>query len=150
MQIRSNRKRRPAPAILISLMSAIALAAVLPAHAETAPAVQMQGDIAYVSGGVGEEEVQAIKGLIRQYPLELQFVRSDGAFLAGSQVKIVDAKGKTVLEVTTDGPYLLAKLPPGSYKVTATDEGQAQTRNVHVAAGGHARAVFTWRAAAAE
>ncbi len=151
MPARMNRKLHRAPASLISLIVAAALAAALPApaaHAQAAPAVKMQGDVAYVSGGVGEEEVQAIKGLARQYSLELHFVRADGAFLADTGVKIVDAKGKVVLDVTSDGPFLLAKLPPGRYKITATDEGHAQTRNVHISAGGHARALFTWQAPA--
>ena len=45
-------------------------------------------------------------------------------------VTVKDAKGQTVFDLPSSGPYLLLKLPAGSYQVTATYQGKAQTRRV--------------------
>jgi hypothetical protein len=117
------------------------------ALAQAAPPVQTQGGIEYVTGGIGSDEAQAMKVLAPEYPLELLFVATEadgrGVYLADNKVEI-RAGGKTVLQVTSGGPYLLAKLPPGHYAITADYEGKAKTQAVDIAAGKHARIVFSW------
>ena len=55
---------------------------------------------------------------------------------------IHDGQGKPVLRATSEGPYMLVKLPAGDYKVSATYKGQTQERQVAVKGAGAARAVF--------
>jgi hypothetical protein len=78
--------------------------------------------IAYVSGGVGESEQQALREGAPAYSLWLTTAtRSGGAFLAGVRVRIVEAGSRhPVLEHTTDGPWLFVALPPGRYDVEAS------------------------------
>jgi hypothetical protein len=47
-------------------------------------------------------------------------------------VKISDAKGNVVLEVTDVGPFLFLKLAPGSYTVSAEMAGRALTKSVRL------------------
>lgn len=105
------------------------------------------GDVNYVSGGIGLGEAAEIKQLAKSYLLEVICVQKvDGAdsYLADVKVQIVDAKGNTVLDVATDGPYLLANMPRGSYMVNADYNGVV--KHSHVSIGGkHKRLVFTWR-----
>jgi len=61
--------------------------------------------------------------------------RRSGAYLAGAQVRIVDAASRApVLVVTMDGPWLLASLPDGRYEVEAAwraaDDAPLQTTRV--------------------
>ena len=65
--------------------------------------------------------------------------------MANVAVSIQDAHGKQVLKAESEGPYMLVKLPAGSYKVSATFNGKAQDREVTVQNSGTARAVFEWK-----
>jgi hypothetical protein len=112
------------------------------------PAAHKQGEISYVMGGVGQPEANAIKHAARRYPLELQFVlkaKPKDEFLSAVKVRINDAHEKTVLDVTADGPYLLAKMPAGKYTISAEHDGKVENRKVEIAAREHRRVVFEWQ-----
>ncbi|MGZ4958984.1 MAG: carboxypeptidase regulatory-like domain-containing protein [Methylomonas sp.] len=95
------------------------------AHGQTASIKpQAQGDVTFVMGGVGEEEHQALRAIQGQYNLHLTFaVKGSGEYVADVKVRIMDAKGHTVLDTQTNGPNLFVKLKPGHYKVTADRDG---------------------------
>ena len=63
-------------------------------------------------------------------------------------VVIRDAGGNVVLEATSEGPYLLADLPPGRYQVTAIYQGEEKRANAEVVAGKPARLTFVWQTGA--
>lgn len=75
----------------------------------------------YMSGGIGEGEVQAMRAERERFSLWLTAAGLSGAFIGSVRVRIVDlASGGTVLEHVTDGPLLYAALPVGRYEVEAT------------------------------
>ncbi|MFC4274414.1 flagellar hook assembly protein FlgD [Achromobacter aloeverae] len=118
------------------------------AHAAL-PATQTQGNVEYVTGGIGLDESESLKAAEKSYPLSLLFARKlDGKndYTADVKVVITDAKGAKVLDATSGGPYMLVKLPPGQYKVSATLDGNEQTRQVSVKGNGSAHAGFEWNA----
>ncbi len=85
---------------------------------------QTQGDVTFVTGGVGEEEHKALRAIQGRYNLHLTFaVKGSGEYVADVKVKITDAKGHAVLNTKTNGPNLFAQLKPGHYKVTADRDG---------------------------
>ena len=43
--------------------------------------------------------------------------RESGHYVADLKVRIVDARGDAVVDTVVDGPWLLAQLPPGRYRV---------------------------------
>jgi len=137
--------------IAIWLM-AFSLLAALPAFAAipgALPPVQTQGEVTYVSGGVGHDQTQAFEAAARQYPLDLEFAikhRPHAEFTANVHVIITDAQGTRVLDTHSDGPFLLAKLPAGRYTVTAEQQHQTLTRTVHVASHKSAHVMFLWAA----
>ena len=111
------------------------------------PPEQVQGNVRFMSGGIGSDEAAAMRREESKYPLSLEFVEhgaSRGEHLAGISVTIKDAKGGTNLTTVAGGPYFLAKLPPGDYKVTAARDGQAKTQDVVIAANKPERLVFVW------
>ncbi len=119
-----------------------------PSPAEHLPAVQTQGSVKYLSGGIGETETAAIKHIAKYYPLELEFVlkaKPKDEYTAGVNVRIKDAHHKMVLNATSDGPFLLAKLPAGKYTVSAERNHQVKIQEVTIAAKDHQRVVFEWQ-----
>ncbi|MBS6359598.1 carboxypeptidase regulatory-like domain-containing protein [Burkholderia sp.] len=129
-----------------AIAAALAAGIAAGAHAQSdgLPATHQQGDVTYVSGGVGQDESTAFQRAESAWPLALRFTGAGGEFLADVHVRIVDAKGAEVLKTDTRGPYMLVKLMPGRYTVQASYQGKDQTRAVAVPAKGGAKAAFVW------
>ncbi|MEQ1485672.1 carboxypeptidase regulatory-like domain-containing protein [Methyloglobulus sp.] len=84
------------------------------AIAESLVKPQTQGDVTFVSGGVGGDERSAMQAIRTDYNLSLLFsVQGSGEYLSDVKVSITDSKGNTFLETVADGPMLLASLKPG-------------------------------------
>ncbi|MGB5733133.1 MAG: carboxypeptidase regulatory-like domain-containing protein, partial [Thiohalocapsa sp.] len=101
-------------------------------------AIQTDGGIRYVSGGVGESERSDLQALSSQFNLNLMFAtQGSGEYLSAVQVTILDANNAPVLSVKSKGPWFYAQLPPGDYRVEATPTGsrgedQTQRKAVHL------------------
>jgi hypothetical protein len=109
------------------------------------PQPQTEGGVTYLNGGAGDEEVQFIKQSIKDYSLALAFSRTGGEYVASVSITIKDAKGATVFEAPSVGPYLLVKLAPGKYSVVASYQGDAQTRPVTVGKSASSLITFGWK-----
>jgi hypothetical protein len=115
--------------------------------APTLPPLHDRGNVEYLSGGIGLDESAAIRSASKQWPLTLEFAVADhphADFVADVRVVVRDAKGHAALQATSDGPFLLAKLPPGRYTVDATFADQTLHEKVVVSQHKPARAVFVW------
>jgi hypothetical protein len=122
-----------------------------PAWADGAlPAVERIHGIEVLSGGVGRDEARALQGEARHWPLALEFavkepkVTNGAEFAADVAVHIRDAHGRGVLDTTADGPFLLARLAPGTYRVDASLDGHALHRDVRVEAGHTSQVLLLW------
>ncbi|AJY14427.1 carboxypeptidase-like regulatory domain-containing protein [Burkholderia dolosa] len=133
---------------------AAALAAGLAAGASAAyaqssdglPDATQQGDVSFVSGGIGKDQSTAFERNESAWPLALRFTGKGGEYLADVHVRIVDRNGAEVLKTDARGPYMLVKLPPGRYTVHASYQGSDETRAVTVGAKGGTKAAFQWNA----
>lgn len=117
-----------------------------PAWAEL-PATQHYGSIEYLTGGFGIDESTAIKNVMPDYPLAFMFTAGDGqrsAYISQVQVVVRDQHDATILNVESDGPFLLARLSPGTYHVHVTYKNQTQSRPVTVTDDKSTRMVFEW------
>lgn len=112
---------------------------VAPGEAVPLPEVHTSGDVSYVTGGIPYEQLPAFTAARGQFPLNIEVYERDGAknaFTADAEVKLVAAKsGDVVLEATTQGPYLWAKVPPGQYKLQTTLNGKMKESRVSVGSG---------------
>jgi hypothetical protein len=106
--------------------------ALLPLPGVAAPSAPARDGVSFVSGGVGENSIAALKARESEFNLKLVFTLTEGAYLADVGVKITDAAGRTVIEHVTDGPIFMARLLPGTYTVAATYNGKPQVRKVQV------------------
>ena len=88
-----------------------------------------------MSGGVGLEERAQLAQHERDANLKLVFTEPQGSYLSDIGVKVFDRNGTMVLDTTTNGPWLLAKLSPGTYRIVATDQGAKQEHRVSVGQG---------------
>lgn len=134
--------RLPCAILLCALASQAAPAADAPL-----PAVQQQGAVSFITGGIGSDEASAFRAAARQYNLRLTFAALSGEFFAGVKVVLRDAKGNTVAEAVSDGPYLYFIVPPGKYQVTADNLGQVQSRSAVVPAKGGTELYLRWKTA---
>ncbi|KAK49801.1 hypothetical protein BG58_02145 [Caballeronia jiangsuensis] len=108
------------------------------------PQIQQQGDVSYTSGGVGLDESRALLREQAHWPLSLRFTGPTADYLSGVHVRIVDGKGGEALSAESMGPYMLVKLPPGSYTVYAKYKDQEKKQAVTIAGPGKAKAAFHW------
>ena len=112
------------------------------------PAVHQRGSVKYVSGGIGSDQSAALQSAMRDYPLALEFAGKTAygnEYLSDVRVRIVDIHGARRLKATAHGPFLLASLPDGRYKITAIYRGKTLQRVVKVSSGAHLHLLFVWR-----
>lgn len=94
------------------------------------------GAVRYISGGISEEGREGFLAAHagEGYNTKLLFIGPSGNMLADVVVTIRNTKAD-ILQATTDGPLLLAELPPGSYSVTANYKGESQSQKLTVKNG---------------
>jgi hypothetical protein len=119
------------------------------AHAEegTLPPERTQGTVTYVTGGIGKDESDAMKRAASHYSLVIDMSSPAGPraqYVSDVKIDIRDQKGAMVLGLTSDGPILLANLPPGRYTINAEKNGKSQQRNVVVGSGSRPRVAFSF------
>ena len=127
-------------AILLGSVSLLSVA-----NADNIVIANNSGGVSYVSGGVGTESLDQLRSVVRDFNLKMVFALNSGEFLSNVRVVINDAKGKTVLDVLSDGPWFLTKLPAGNYQVVATVAGKAERRQINVAATTLRTIDFRWK-----
>lgn len=142
------KTRAPVIAAAIAVSGLTLALNAMGAPAGRVPATHKQGEVTYISGGVGQAEADAIKHVAKYYPLELEFLlkaKPKDEYLSDVKVRVKDAHDKMVLDVKADGPFLLAKMPAGKYTVSAERGGKVEHRQVEIAANEHRRVVFEWQ-----
>ena len=79
------------------------------------------------------------------YPLKIVLAGEGGQYLAGAQVRVSEGD-KLLVEVRCDGPWLLFKLEPAHYQVTASVNGASVKSSAYVVAGKQGRIVLRFPA----
>src|SRR5688572_10589294 len=99
-----------------------------------------------VSGGVSVNARDNMRAQTPPHNLKMVFALNTGNYVSDVQVKVTDRSGKVVLEDVSNGPWLFATLPAGSYNATATYNGTPVTQKITVARGSARTAQFRWPA----
>jgi hypothetical protein len=123
-----------------ALLAGFALA--LSAVGGTAGAQQKQFELTksdpthtVMSGGVSYEGRAQLAAHERDANLKLVFTESQGSYLSDIGVKVYDRNGNMVLDTVSAGPWVLAKLSPGTYRVVATDGNARREHRISVGQG---------------
>ncbi len=99
------------------------------------PNTQYSQGISYITGGVGEEESQAILSEAKQWPILLELSQLEngrGVWIFGAKIKILNAQNQVVFDAQADGPYMLMNLPAGDYLLVGSYQGIVQKRSLTV------------------
>ena len=131
-------------AILLGFASFIPVASADNAASEAI--TQSAGGVPYVSGGIGEESIDHLNSLARDFNLKLVFALNAGDYVSDVGVSIANAKGKTLLDATSEGPWFYTRLPAGNYQVVATLNGKTLKRQVAVGSAKLRTVDFRWAA----
>lgn len=128
-------------------IAAVLLAATsLAAAADAEPVIQADGNVSYVSGGVGSESLDHLAAIAGKFNVKLVFATTSGEYLSNVRVEITDAKGRSVVDTHADGPWFLAHLPLGHYQLIASLSGKAEKRQIDVVASKLSTIDFRWAA----
>ena len=85
--------------------------------------------IPYLSGGIGDEEREAIDRARNNYNIKLGLAEASGSYVSDVTLHITTVLGDPVISIPSAGPLVLLQLPPGTYLINAAYEGRnAQKR----------------------
>jgi hypothetical protein len=128
-------------------IESLAIALLAAANAGAAPVMKNEAGVAWICGGIGAEEREALAHLGKRANLEVLFVTAKrGAYLAGAELSLFADRGAgPLLNVKAEGPTCLVELPAGAYRLEARYEGASRSAKATIAANGRrARVVFTF------
>ena len=112
------------------------------------PPERQAGNVTYVTGGVAQDQSEAFKLARSSYPLSIELVQKSGGkneFTADAQVQVSDSAGNVVLNAKAEGPFMLVRVAPGTYRVQATLNGRTvEAKPVTVGAKGGAQALLVF------
>jgi hypothetical protein len=112
------------------------------------PDTQHSEGIAYISGGVGDGESEAILAEAKQWPVLLELSQLEngrGVWIFGAQIKLINKQQKVIFNAQADGPYMLINLLPGDYQILATYQGVEQKRALTVKADTSQKLNIFWK-----
>ena len=115
--------------------------------ARTLPLDQPQyiGEVEVACTGIGQTRADP---QWRSFAVRLEFANRGAEYLAGAIVHLADARGRPLLTVSCDAPWVLLRLEPGSYRVQArlTEAPNAAPRSASISPprSGQSRVVLTF------
>lgn len=116
-------------------------------NAALLPMEMLAGNVTYVTGGVGKAEAAIMRNMAKEFQLEISFgqkLKQQAEFLAGVKVRIYDEQQNTLLDITTDGPFLLANMPQGTYMVSAEFNAEVKSQMIDIENEKHKKIEFWW------
>ena len=131
----------------LSLLLGTAMAGGSIAQTSAANAIPAQGEAGYLNGGIGKDQADLMRDMSSKFPVRMTFsehTQGQDDFVADVHLRVTDNHGRMVLELPSQGPIFLLRLPPGSYTVEAEHQGDVKTRRFDVAAGRHESLAFSW------
>ena len=112
------------------------------------PDTKYSEGIAYISGGVGQEESEAMLAKAKQWSVLLELSQLEngrGVWIFGAQIKITNIKQKVVFDALAQGPYMLINLEPGDYVLQAIYQGVEQKRTINIKPSQPQKISIFWR-----
>jgi len=98
----------------------------------------------WLSGGIGADQRATLSQLLgTDYNLKLEFAVAEGNYLGAVDVAVLTPRGEAVLTVHSPGPWLLTRLPPGSYRVRVSGYGKSFEQALTLPAQGARTLIFS-------
>jgi hypothetical protein len=143
-RISSHILKRPYRSYMLVLAIALALSAANAWAESDLPEAYREGDIAYISGGIGDDELAAIEAVKNDYNVRVTSADKTGHFRGDTEIVIQDMKRNPLLDVIAQGPIFYAQLPNGRYIIEGISEGQSKTQTIRITTGKSVPVHFSW------
>lgn len=99
------------------------------------PVVKTESGMSYITGGIGEEEMTALKEAAPNFNVRVLLASADGAYMGDAIIRFLDKNDAEILRVHDVGPYFYINLPAGKYRVEAASAGgEVQGKNINAPA----------------
>lgn len=116
------------------------------AFADTLPMKKSPQGVNYMTGGISEEEVVALKPYIKKFNLRLVFSEgTSGRSATPVNVNIYDLDSKLVFRVAGAQPQLLVDLPAGTYTVLASYNGEKLRHKFELGTDEFKKIILNWK-----
>ena len=116
------------------------------AFADALMAKKSAQGVQYITGGISEEEVIALKPYAKKFNLRLVFSEgTSGRSATPVSVNIYDLESKLVFRVAGAQPQLLVDLPAGTYTILASYNGEKLRHKFELAADEHKKIILNWK-----
>lgn len=100
----------------------------------------------YITGGISEDEVIALKPYIKKFNLHLIFSEgTSGRSATPVNVNIYDLDSKLVFRVAGAQPQLLVDLPAGTYTVLASYNGEKLRHKFELGSDEFKKIILNWK-----
>ena len=116
---------------LLALLATIVVPSVGAAQEEIL-APGFSNGIPYLSGGIGDEEREAIEHARKDYNVKIVLTETAGAYVSNVNLELATILGEPILALSGAGPLVLIQLPPGTYLITADYDGRKTQRRFDV------------------
>ena len=102
--------------------------------------------IAYMTGGIGEEEVAVMKPQAKKFTLNLLFSEGVvGRWVTDINVNIYDEASNLVFRIVGAKNVLYINLPAGTYTILANNAGNKLRQKVTLEANTNQKLVLNWK-----
>ncbi|PPD56752.1 MAG: hypothetical protein CTY10_02600, partial [Methylotenera sp.] len=116
------------------------------AYAKPLIALTSPTGIAYLSGGIGEEEVLAMRAQAKKFTLNLLFSEgTSGRWVTNVNVNIYNEQDERVFRIVGSKPMLYVNLPAGNYLILANNSGQKLRHKVSLEDNANKKVILNWK-----
>lgn len=106
----------------------------------------MHNDIAFITGGVGHDDVIRMRRHASNFSLNLQFSEgAAGQYATDINVKIYDENSNLVFKIKKSQPLLYINLPAGTYTVVAVNQGMKLRHKLSIEDGINQKVTLNWK-----
>lgn len=115
-------------------------------HAENSAVLTSADGIAYMTGGVGHDEVLAMRQHAKKFSLNLLFSEgAAGQAVTDVNVNIYDENSTLVFRLKGSKPLLYVNLPTGSYTILANNNGIKLRHKINITESTNQKVILNWK-----
>jgi len=116
------------------------------AHAQAPKAQTSPAGTAYMTGGIGVDQVQEMRPYAKNYTLNLLFSEGTvGRSVTDVNVNIYNENDERVFRIVGAKPVLYVNLPAGNYMILANNNGQKLRHKLTIEGGTNKRVILNWK-----
>ena len=132
-QMQTMQQRRPGMAASAPIMPAPRTTGPVDSTGNGAiPALMLtpatSNGVTYINGGISDEETAELKAKSGNYNLHVMLSAPNGEYISDVRLRILDARGASLISVDDAGPYLYAQLKPGTYTLETSTNGESDKK----------------------